>query len=834
MRVSLQRITPPLVPMLCACVALATAVAECQEADGDAPTRNLFRNGDFESVEGGKPVGLNGWYKGAEVAEKDGNHWVHLTGRGSAAQNIPLEPHWFSLTVSCRMRLTDVAQGDEGWHDARLVMSFNDADGEHVDPWPNVFHGTGTTGWQRYERTFIIPNRAHALRLGPAMFARSGTAEFDDVVVRVRHTRTSVLKDLPPPAGAGDAWGMADAQRQVSPARSRLCLNGLWQFRPMMDSNPADAPPGPNQAWGWFKVPGIWPDRPKGEAQEVFLSPYFQGLQDLRRMDRAWQARRFVCPPEAEGRRVMLDLTLIQTHARIFIDGREAGEVWFPGGRCDLTDHVRPGAEHTLAILVTARPLWTDRNAFMDPGQARKQKVHVRNRGLTGDMYLVTEPRGDVLGDVHVITSTRKGTVAIDTRVRCGTGERRLAARILDRRGAVAKTFASKPFTAADLEEGRFTFSAGWPDADRWDLHTPGNVYDAIVTLTDSTGRVLDESLPVRFGFREFWIDGQDFVLNGTRAPLRALSAHNNTRPADIACLDACRRTCQAIKGYGFNAFITSNYDFAPGSVGYAPALYEAADEAGLLCSFSLPHVKDVGGHFDDPKRVALYRARAEYLIRRIQNHPSIVMYAMNHNYCGYHGDQDPLKIDGRFTPDPDPMNKWKPRHRQAAETARGIAADIDPTRPTYHHQSGHLGVMHTVNCYLNWAPRQERSQWLGHWNATGVKPLFFVEWGLPHISSWSSFRGPAFIWRTEAFQRIWDAEFTAAYVGPAAYRMTEIKQRSLDHEEDLWARGKPFRWSSLIRDLREQTKNHLDIKTHFAADNWRSHRTWAVSAMLR
>ncbi len=140
---------------------------------------------------------------------------------------------------------------------------------------------------------------------------------------------------------------------------------------------------------------------------------------------------------------------------------------------------------------------------------------------------------------------------------------------------------------------------------------------------------------------------------------------------------------------------------------------------------------------------------------------------------------------------------------------------------------------MHTVNCYLNWAPVQERSDWTAHWAANGVKPLFFVEWGLPHISSWSSYRGPQFIWRCEAFQSLWAAEFSAQLLGDAAYRDDAAAVKALDHEAALWATGKPFTWSTLNRPLRDLDSNYTAIQARYASDNWRSHRTWGVSAML-
>jgi hypothetical protein len=110
---------------------------------------------------------------------------------------------------------------------------------------------------------------------------------------------------------------------------------------------------------------------------------------------------------------------------------------------------------------------------------------------------------------------------------------------------------------------------------------------------------------------------------------------------------------------------------------------------------------------------------------------------------------------------------------------------------------------------------------------------MFFVEWGLPHISSWSSYRGPQFIWRCDAYQSIWDSEFAASYVGERAYEMTPRKCESLAHEEDLWQQGKPFRWSSLNQYLHGTEECYLEINSLFVATNWRSHRTHGVSAML-
>jgi len=263
--------------------------------------------------------------------------------------------------------------------------------------------------------------------------------------------------------------------------------------------------------------------------------------------------------------------------------------------------------------------------------------------------------------------------------------------------------------------------------------------------------------------------------------------------------------------------------------------LLNACDKEGMLVSCSLPHMKDFDSKVDDPEIAERYRVMTDWLIRRVRNHPSVIMYAMNHNACGYYGDQNPLKIDGKYElqVDENSKNKYQKINREKALITDAIAKSIDSTRPVYHHQSGHLGDMHTVNIYLNWAPVQERSEWLRHWSTEGVKPLFFVEWGLPHISSWSSYRGPKFIWRTEAFQSLWAAEYAAQFWGDEAYRDDIPAIKGIDHEERLWAKGEPFRWSTLNAPLRDMTENYLGVQALFAKDNWRSHRAWGISAML-
>ena len=796
--------------------------------------QDIVVNGGFEqdADNDGWP---DGWPRaqGTALAREGGNSWLVVSQYGGPTQAIALQPDWARLRLTFRMRTTDVVLGDEGWKDGRLAMNFTDDQDRHLDPWPDVFHGVGTTDWARCEREYRIPEGATRLLLSPNLYGTAGKVEFDDIRLVVSRLRSQAKEDVPAPEGATGLWDLTDAWRQTTPTRERISLNDLWRFLPLSEEAGQQVP-GASEGWGWFKVPGIWPTSAEGQAQRVWLSGWSEDRVDLARVEQAWYRRSVAIPADWTGRRILIDFSMVQTHARVYVNGAPCGEVWFPGGRVDLTSAVRPGATHDVAVLVTARPLESETHTFMAPDRVVASQARIDLRGLTGDVTLESEPPGPRIDDVHVITTTRDRRITLDVGLGLAPGESYQIAVDLQRDGQSERRFRSPVFTAADLKDGRYTFSSGWRDVALWDTDHPGNLYDALLTLSRAEGEVVDQALPERFGFREFRIEGRDFLLNDKPIHLRALLVENMNQAADRASEGRAEETCRRLRDYGFNFFITGNYHFRPGAVGYMDGLLEAADRTGTLCSFSLPHVTDYRIDLEKPESQAAYRALAEWLIRRVQNHPAVVMYAMNHNSTGYYGDQDPLRIDGKYLPDADlPPDNWSARNRRLAPIAAGIAHSLDPTRPVYHHQSGNLGDMHTVNLYLNWAPMQERSDWLEHWATEGAKPVFFVEWGLPHISSWSSYRGPKFIWTNDAYQWIWDSEYSAAYVGQEAYRMTPTKVRSMALEEELWARGQPFAWGNLNQYLSSQEENYLSIQALFASHNWRAHRTWGLSAGL-
>jgi hypothetical protein len=119
-----------------------------------------------------------------------------------------------------------------------------------------------------------------------------------------------------------------------------------------------------------------------------------------------------------------------------------------------------------------------------------------------------------------------------------------------------------------------------------------------------------------------------------------------------------------------------------------------------MLVAMSLPHFAQYDWQSPDAELKNGYARHAEPYVRMSQNHPCVVAYAMSHNATGYDEDMNPDRIDGLQDPHgPGDMNARRARRAEA------IVKHFDPGRIVYHHSSGNLGSMHTINFYPNFVP---------------------------------------------------------------------------------------------------------------------------------
>ena len=795
----------------------------------------LVKKGDFSPAKGVTFV---------ESAE--GREMVIPKPGGHCAWTIKLDPKWAVVNLKGEMRVTDVPSDKVGWKTGRFAMEWRDAKGKTVGPWPSNAGLVGTTDWVKYDYDNYIPTNAASLVVSLCNLASGGEVRFRNFSLTIRRDRMNRPGNAPLPEGAPtDAESLAGAWKAETLTRVRYSMNGIWRIRPALAGEADGVVPGADDNWAWDHIPAVWPANGSFDASR-HLSPWFEDHPEKLSgilPDRAWYARSFTTPPEAAERRAFLSFDMIASRATVYVDGQKAGAVEFPNGEVEITKFMKPGKRQTLALDVTAYAQGDTWN-YNEATRANKEKKTVRFKGVTGDLWLDLTPKATRIVDAFAETSVEKGEITFCAEVEGGAKPCRMVAEVEG--CGETRRFEGEGRIRPD---GTVAFTAPWADAKLWDTCSPENVYTCRVSVRERRGEGAPETnrgedapgtgdtfVPFKFGFREVKIRGRDLYLNGKRLHLRALWDDSSMSPWGIGAKENMVALYRNYLANGFNFVIAGNYAFNAGSVTYLGGLLEACDETGMLYSFTLPHFKDYSP-IDTPEMAKRYRDVTRKLIRLVRNHPAVITYALNHNAAGYLGAGNPQRIDGKYElplGKPNPSNPWDATsNRPRAQIVRRIVRELDATRPAYHHESGNLDDFHTVNCYLNWSPIQERSEWLEHWATEGVKPLFFVEWGLPHVSSWSSYRGPLFIWRCQGYMSLWNAEFAAALRGDAAYENTPEAHKALRREEELWARGEPFAWAHLHGAGKAVSNNYWGVQATMAADNWRSFRGWGITAML-
>jgi len=580
-------------------------------------------------------------------------------------------------------------------------------------------------------------------------------------------------------------------QRTVT--RGRISLNGVWRWKPEG-----------TEAWRSIAIPDCWPKESPAIA--------------------ARYEREIAIPAEWRGRRITLSADCINSYAAVYVDDMKVGEMRYPCGEVDLTPWCRPGRTYALSLEVIAMPLKAVMFSYSDSASARTVAGTVVRRGITGDVYLNAMPAGPRIATVKVETSVRKWEITLDAPLSDldANAPYRRVATIYDGERLV------KEFTG-----GTQRFTEAWQPEKLWDIHTPQNQYLLSLTLTDASGKELDTAWPVRFGFREFWIDGRDFRLNGSRLYLSAAPIDNAQTSVATAGYQATCTTLQHFKSFGVNMVYTHNYGCEPGSHFSFEEVLRAADDEGMLLAFSQPHFGQYDWTAADADTHNGYAAHAAFYVRVAQNHPSVIFYATSHNGAGYSEDMNPALIDGLHAP----RDPWSARGAARALRAEAIIRRLDASRIVYHHAGGNLGAMYTVNFYGNWIPPQEMDDWFEHWSASGVKPLFTCEYSVPFLWDWSMYRG----WykgKREFGSAVvpWEfpvAEWDAQFLGDRAYRISETEAVNLRWEARQFRKGRAGwrRWDYPYSLSSPVFEDRLRIMAMQVEQNWRAFRTWGLSA---
>jgi beta-galactosidase len=441
-------------------------------------------------------------------------------------------------------------------------------------------------------------------------------------------------------------------------------------------------------------------------------------------------------------------------------------------------------------------------------GQNETRKSELSQAGLIKTLRLLSRPARTRVDDVFVRTSTRKNEVALDITLAGLPANARepilLQAQMLATDGRVERTFNGSIPAAA---QGTITWS--WPDARRWDLGK-GDLYTLRLQIK---GEGWMDDYKQTFGFREFWIEGRNFMLNG--APIRL-------RPA-LAGSSADWDKWQKLGANFFEIWPggteSRGREFEPWT-----ANFSEADRQGVLLNGVAPDMGWMGTQIEHPDQLEKYREAAERILRRDRNHPSIIMWGTSGNMLG--SDFDPPVFGQREEHKAQVINRNNSMrtHYERADRGLTILRSFDSTRPIFIHNGGTAGDVYAPNIYLNFIPLQERTEWLSEYVKKGDMPAMIVEFGTPLYASYMRGRnnyGNASV--TEPMM----SEYSATYLGdqafvsePVAYRQAIASNFKGNQTYDGWHWDKTGKFSLAFQEL----------QALFLRDTWRSWRTWGIT----
>jgi len=779
---------------------------------------NLFPQGNFEN-----PGVDTEWAEGFNIPNNEefkviaegGKQWLRIENHDSGRQldyvhaYVNVTPQIASLTVSVRMKATDLKIGSEGWHTARVALMFEGGSFGFPSEVPEL---RADSDWVTKSVELKVPEGATRLNIQPAMFYCTGVFEIAELTVTPQMAAPTHLADAVLPAGFELGWDNMSVET-INAKRAQVSLDGIWRFIPAVE-----AVDPPKLGWAYINVPGSWqsgrtPQENRSGRRSAFLAigggPQWD-LYDGAMVTRAWYEREITIPAQWQGRMISLRFERVSTDAIVYVDGKRCGTVAWPWGSVDITQAVTPGRMAQIRVLVAAiadpekvGQFWQNALSNITYTPAR-----LRTRGLTGNVFLESRSSEARVTDVFVKTSTRKKSLSLEVELvgvkQAGRAE--FIAEMLNEKGEVEKAFNAEA-GVDDKEVQTVTLSWPWTNPRLWDVGQP-NLYTLRLKVK---GAGLDDEYDQEFGFREFWVEGRKFFLNGTEIRLRQGCFYYGQRPQ---------------VGENFWEMGSSTIDTRGDTSDSGRSLDDADHKGYLVAQYILNanrYIMDSRYRLVWDENRSRAMERAAVWMRHYRNHPSVVMWVAGFNFFNSAVDADPRHI-GRRDWDQD-NQRWQRILAAGIDMFDGLK-QLDPTRVYYSHAGACTGDVYTMNCYLDLLPLQEREDWLSEWAKSGEMPVSMVEFGTPMDCTYRRGRHG---FTSNITSEPLLTEYAAIYFGNDAYISEEPKYRQYLH--DLFRSG--MLYESSENRLDEYNNNHK-IQQLYRTNTWRSWRTAGLSGGLR
>ncbi len=337
--------------------------------------------------------------------------------------------------------------------------------------------------------------------------------------------------------------------------------------------------------------------------------------------------RRFRADPAAQGRRSWIGFDGIFYQGDVWLDGAYLGDTegYFAPHTFEVTEALRARSEHLLAVEVTCPP----------------QKTRTAKRNLTGvfQHWDCIDPNWNPGGIWRPVTLFETGEVRIvRLRIVCLEASREravLAIRaVLD--SPTTRSVRIRSTVDSTLDEQEHTIASGsnrveWRvTVERprlWWPHALGEarLTDVAVEVIDPATGITSDERRRRTGLRQVRRDDWIFAFNGERLHLKGANVGPTRMAIGDATAEELRRDLALAKDAGLD-FVRVHAHVTH------PALYDAADELGMLVWQDLPLQ---WGYARSVRKQAVQQAGE--LVDLLGHHPSIF------HWCGHN---EPLALN--------------------------------------------------------------------------------------------------------------------------------------------------------------------------------------------
>ncbi|MFJ4682369.1 glycoside hydrolase family 2 TIM barrel-domain containing protein [Streptomyces sp. NPDC088789] len=440
----------------------------------------------------------------------------------------------------------------------------------------------------------------------------------------------------------------ADVRQALAGDRTRspyrLSLDGTWKFayaeRPEDRDPDFHRPDLDDRDWDTLPVPATW--QTHGHDVPIYVNityPWWgaNGRGENARPPAAptrhnpvGQYRRtFTVPRGWSGRRTFLHFEGVKSAHYVWINGELAGyhEDSYTPAEYDITDRLRPGTNR-IAVEVYK---------YSDGDWLEDQDM-IRLSGIFRSVYLYSTPPVR-LRDFRLTTPLADGhtsaALSVTASVRDhggdGAGAYSVETQLYDADGhAVWPRPLRQRADVTDGAETTVEAARPVPRPRLWSAEEP-YLYTAVLRLRDPSGTVT-ETLSHRVGLREFALKDGLMRINGQPVSFRGTNRHemHPVRGTALTRADMVEDITTA-KRLGINSIRTSHY---PNN----PLWLELADEYGIY----LVDEADVETHGirdeypgDHPDWSAACVARAQNMVHRDKNHPSVVIWSLGNEAGG-------------------------------------------------------------------------------------------------------------------------------------------------------------------------------------------------------